>query len=69
MDAARYHRKPAGYRRAGTHYSALSRAVCFVLIVWGAVGVCCCIRRTCRHCRAVRAACGLLGFLAGEAHR
>ena len=36
MDAARYHRKPAGYRRAETHYSALSRAVRFVLIVWGA---------------------------------
>ncbi len=67
MDPARHHRKQPGHRRAGTDCRALGHAVCFLLVVWCAVGICCRIRRTRRHCRAVGAACRLLGYLAGGA--
>ena len=70
MDAARYHRKQTGYRCAGTYSRTLANAVCLLLLIWGAVGVCRCIGQTWRHCRAVRAACRLFCLLAaGTADR
>ena len=68
MDTARYHRGQSGQQCAQTHCGALSHALCAACLLWGVVGVCLCIRRTVRHCRAVRAACGLLGLVADRAH-